>query len=317
MPTVRFPLVGTFNQRTIDGERVLDAAQDQRFLNCCFNVVQNHVTGKATVYVEKRPGWKVDAIVADSNVSTGLIKTDALSQVVSAFGATNSTIYDGQVSVGTITGRALYLSETVVSGISHILIKSSDGTGWYYPEDSRNVTAYTADGNNSTTISDIKIAGANSTAGLYPGQKLTAATNIVAGTRIVSVNSGAFTAVLDTATIGGAFGDLAITKEPIAKIADADFVATGVVTAFVELDGYLFYGSGANIWNSDLNSITAYTSTAFLAAQMSPDPINALARHKNMVVCFGNSSMETFYNAGNATGSPLARAPQFFTRLGS
>lgn len=310
MTTVRIPLVGSFNQRTIDGERVLDVSQDQRFLNCVFSVVQNPVTGKATVYVEKRPGWKVDAIVASSNVSTGLIKTDALSQFISAFGATNSTIYDGQVSVGAITGRALYFNETVISGTSYVLIKSSDGTGWYYAEDAKDQTAYTGDTHNGTAIID-NIA---STAGMYIGQAISG-TGVAAGARILTVDSGTQITLTGNSTVDDT--GVTITKTPVAKILDSDFVTTGTPTAFVELDGYLFYGSSASIYNSDLNSITAHTSTSFLAAQMSPDPINALARHKNMVLCWGISSMEAFYNAGNATGSPLARAPQFFSRYGA
>src|SRR3990167_7077252 len=184
MPTVRIPLAGSFNQRTIDGERTLAAAQDQRFLNCSFNVVQNPITGKATVYVEKRPGWKSDAIVEASAVSTGLIKTDSLSQIISAFGATNSTIYDGQVSVGAITGRALYFSETVISGTSYVLIKSSDGTGWYYADDAKDLTAYTGNTNTNTTVDNIS----PDTTGMYSGQAISG-TDIPAGTRILTVDS--------------------------------------------------------------------------------------------------------------------------------
>ena len=319
MPVARIPLIGSFNQRSINADAVLAADIDQRFLNCTFDVVQNPVTGKATVYVEKRPGWGVDSIVAAGSVSTGLIKTDSVNSVVSAFGSTNSTIYDGQVSVGTITGRALYLSETLISNIGYVLFKSSDGTGWYYTSDAKDVTAYTADGNNSTTITDIKIAGVNNTSGLYPGQLLSAASNIAVGTRVVSVDSGAFTAVLDTATTGGAFSDLAITKEPIAKIIDADFVTSGdSVTAFVEMDGYVLYGNADGyLYNSDLNSVVSWAANSRINPAMVADPPNALSRHKNMVVVFGSASMEVFYNAGFATGSPFTRAPQFFSRIGA
>lgn len=312
MPTARIPLVGSFNQRTIDGERVLDASQDQRFLNCSFNVVQNPITQKATIYVEKRPGWKVDAIVAANNISTGLIKTDSLSQIISAFGDTNSTIYDGQVSVGTITGRALYFSETFISGTGFVLIKSSDGTGWYYADDAKDQTAYVGDVHNGTAVID----SLDTTVGMYVGQAISG-TDIAAGARILTVDSASQITLNANSTGDGT--DTAITKVPVAKILDADFVTSGTsVTAFVEMDGYLFYGnSDGKVYNSDLNSITAHTSTGFISAQMAPDPPNALARHKNMVLCFGHSSMEAFYNAGNATGSPLARAPQFFTRHGA
>lgn len=318
MPAIRVPLVGTFNTRGLDGDAAVTLNEDQRFLNATFNLVQNPVTQKSTIYVEKRPGWGVDSIPAAGSASTGMLRPQSFNSSVSAFGNTNSTIYFGTTSIGTITGRALHFTETLISGLSYVAIRSSDGTGWYYVEDSHQVTVYTADGNNSTTITDIKIAGVTNTAGLYPGQKLTAATNITAGTRVVSVNAGAFTAVLDTATTGGAFNDLAITKEPIAKIIDADFVATGTaISAFAEMDGYLFYADDSGyINNSDLNSVASYTANARIAVQMSPDPAVGVARHKNTIIVFGGASKEVFFNAGLASGSPLQRSPQFFERIG-
>ena len=319
MQTTRVSLVGSFNQRGLDGEAALAVPEDQRFLNCTFTVIQNPITGKNTVYVERRPGWSTDSLVSAGMASTGLAKPQAFNATLSAFGDTNSEIFAGTISVGTITGRALHFTETLISNEAYVVIRSSDGTGWYYVDGAKDVTAYTADGNNSTTITDIKIAGVNSTAGLYPGQKLTAASNIAAGSRIVSVNSGAFTAVLDTATTGGAFNDLAITKEPIAKIIDADFVTTGTyIGAFAEMDGYLFYPvDSGTLRNSDLNSVTAYTSTNFISPAMAPDKPIAVARQKNAIVCFGTGSNEKFYNAGNATGSPLQRMQQYFERIGT
>lgn len=319
MPVQRIPLVGNFNQRSISGNAALTVPEDQRFLNCTFDVVQNPVTGKATVYVEKRPGWDQDTIVANGSPSTALIKPQSINAVISAFGDTNSTIYYGSTSVGTITGRAIYAGETIVSSLTYIVFKSSDGTGWYYPSGAKDTLSYTADGNNSTTITDIKVGGVSSVSGLYVGQKLSAASNIAAGSRIVSINSGAFSAVLDTATTGGAFNDLAITKEPIAKIIDSDFVTTGTfISGFVQMDGYLFYTTDdGNIRNSDLNSITSYTSTSFKAVDMEPDACVGLAKHKNLVWVFGTGSVQPFYNAGYATGSPLERTTQAFSKTGA
>ena len=318
MPTEKLLLVGSYNTRSIDGSMALSESQDQQFLNCTFDVATNPVTGKATVYVEKRPGWGLDSVVAAGSASTGLIKPQAFNATITAFGETNSTIYWGTTSVGAITGRALYFTETLISAVSYVVIKSSDGTGWYYVDGAKDVTAYTADGNNSTTITDIKIAGANSTAGLYPGQLLAAATNIVAGTRIVSVDSGAFSAVLDTATTGGAFADLAITKTPIAKITDADFITTGTaISAFAEMDGYLFYSTDDGyLRNSDLNSVTAYSALGFVSPSASPDKPLAVARQKNVIVVLGGASKEVFQNAGLST-APLVRVAHGFDRIGT
>lgn len=317
--TARIPLIGVNNQRGIDGTGEITVGQDQVFLNCTFDGVKNPLTGKATVYVQKRPGFGVSSLVSPGNVSTGLIRTEALGSTLSAFGDTNSVIYDSTINVGTITGRALHFLETLLAtSTGYILIRSSDGTAWYYPSDAANNTAYTMDGNNSTTVTDIKIAGGSSTSGLYAGQKLTAGANIVAGTRVLSVNSGAFSAVLDTATTGGAFNDLAVTKEPIAKITDADFVTTGTnISSFTEMDGYVFYVTeDGYLYNSDLNSVTSYSASNKIAVNMSPDMPIAIGRMKNLIVAFGNASTEFFYNAGNPSGSPLSRAEQYYNRIG-
>jgi hypothetical protein len=311
MPIARIPLAGAFNPRTVDGSATLTASQDQRFLNCVFTAGQNAATGRPVVYVEKRPGWTVESIVAANNVSTGLIKTDSFNSVISAFGSTNSTIYDGQVSVGAITGRAMYFTETLISSVGYVLIKSSDGTGWYYTSDAKSQTSYTGDTHTNTTVDNIA-----STAGMYSGQAISGS-GIQAGTRIASVDSSS-QITLDTAATATAAG-VTLTKTPIAKILDADFVTTGsTVSAFVEMDGYVFYANADGyVYNSDLNSVSAYTSTGKVAAQMAPDPPNAVARHKNLVIGWGHSSMEAFYNAGNASGSPLTRAVQFFSRVGA
>lgn len=312
-------MVGSYNQRGLAGNAALVLSEDQRFLNTCFEVVSNAVTGKAVVYATKRPGWGVDSLVAAGSASTGLCKPQSFAATLTAFGDTNSTIYFGTNSVGVITGRALHFTETLISGIGCVAIKSSDGTGWYYMDGAKDVTAYTADGNNSTTITDIKVAGVSSVSGLYVGQKLTAGANIAAGSRIASINAGAFSAVLDTITTGGAFNDLAITKEPIAKIIDSDFVATGTsISAFAALDGYLFYATDDGyVNNSDLNSVASYTANARIAAQQSPDPAVAVAIQKEIVVVFGFASNQKFQNVGISTGSPLQVAKSNVEHVGA
>ena len=311
MPTARIPLAGSFTQRGLDAAMTLAANEDQRFLNTTFDIVQNPVTRKATVFVEKRPGWGVESIVEAGSISTGVIKTDSNNAVVSAFGSTDSTIYDGQVSVGAITGRAMYFTETLISSVGHVMIKSSDGTGWYYAADAKDQTAYVGDTHTNTTIDGIA-----STAGMYSGQ-LIAGTGIVVGTRILSVDS-ANAITTDTATTATAAG-VAITKTPIAKILDVNFVTTGdIITAFVEMDGFMFYGNADGyVYNSALNSVISYAANDRITPSMAADPPNAVGRHKNMVVAFGAASMEVFYNAGFATGSPLTRAAQFFSRIGA
>lgn len=318
MPEVTIPLVGSYNQRGINASGALTLNEDQRFLNCIFNAVQNPITGNTEFFIEKRPGWKADSVVAAGQSSTGFIKPLSFNAPISAFGSTDSTIYFGTTSVGTITGRAVHFTETIINSVKYVMIKSSDGTGWFYADGAKDNLTYTADGNNSTTITDIKVGGVNSVAGLYVGQKLTAGSNIAAGSRIVSIDPVAFSAVLDTATTGGAFNDVSITKEPIAKIISSNFVTTGTyVSAFVEIDGFLIYTAGDSVNNSDLNSVTSYSASGTLSPNLVPDEPRAVARQKNAVIVFGSASKEVYSNAGNPFGSPLQRQPDLLERIGA
>src|SRR5258706_3140765 len=115
MPTVRIPLVGSLSQGGLDGSAALNLNEDQRFLNCTFNVVQNPVTGKSALYVEKRPGWQQDSMVSTGIASTGLIKPQLFNAPLTAFGETNSAIYVGSINVGNIPRRGLHFTWTLIS----------------------------------------------------------------------------------------------------------------------------------------------------------------------------------------------------------
>src|SRR5574340_49440 len=67
----------------------------------------------------------------------------------------------------------------------------------------------------------------------------------------------------------------------------------------------------AVIWGSKVNSVSVAGASGpvdFITAQMSPDSGVYLAKQLVYVVCLKEWSTEFFYDAGNATGSPLAPA---------
>lgn len=312
MPTERIPLVGSFNQRSIDGSMSLTLNEDQRFLNCLFSVIQNPITGKAAAYVEKRPGWGTDTVVSTGIASTGLIKPQAFSAIFSTFGDTNSAAYVGTIHVGNITGRSLHLTETLVSASSIVLLKSSDGTGWYYPDGAKDVLTYTG----FTSTGEFTVSTISSTAGIYSGQLITGNT-IGAGARVSSINSATSTIGLTVANTTTSTATL-LTKEPIAKIISPNFLSTGIYrSAFAPMDGYHFYATDDGfINNSDVNTVTVYSANSRLAVQQSPDPAVAVAVQKNAVVVFGLASNEKFQNAGLSSGSPLQRIAPLAEKIG-
>jgi hypothetical protein len=66
---VRIPLVGQPNQRNLDSLQALIECKDQRYTNGILIPIHNPLTGKTTVYFEKRPGFEI----ADIGDCEGLI----------------------------------------------------------------------------------------------------------------------------------------------------------------------------------------------------------------------------------------------------
>jgi len=93
----------------------------------------------------------------------------------------------------------------------------------------------------------------------------------------------------------------------VTQVTDVDYPASTVYGA-VWLDGtYYVMDSSAYIYGSDLNNPLSWNSLNKIQAQIEPDAGIALARQLSYVIAFKQYSTEVFYNAGNATGSPLAR----------
>ena len=77
----------------------------------------------------------------------------------------------------------------------------------------------------------------------------------------------------------------------------------------VFLDGYLFLHKTdtSDIYNSDLNDPLAFTAGDFITAEMVADTLKRIFRLNNYIVALGTASIEYFYDAANASGSPLGR----------
>ena len=118
----------------IIGNAGVTTTKDQRFVNCFTERVVNPYTGKTTLYLVKRPGFASSLTPSAGNIGNDvMIWTGNASKIISAFGATNSTVYDSTTSLGAITGKATGLSETFVgSNLATVVTPSTDNTAWYY-----------------------------------------------------------------------------------------------------------------------------------------------------------------------------------------
>lgn len=102
----------------------------------------------------------------------------------------------------------------------------------------------------------------------------------------------------------------------LAQISDAQFPST-VASGVAVLDQYLFVlDESGNIWGSDSGDPTSWTALDFINAQRSTDGGTFIANQMDQIVAFGPKSIEFFYDAGNATGSPLSVRKDLYFSLG-
>jgi len=154
--SVRIPLSGAYNTRVnavnsldtssgvigvgvigvmIIGKSQTATSKDQRFLNCFPEKISDPLNGSVKYYTIKRPGVTVNSTPQAGSIGTAILVWSGQGtgqKVISAFGGTNSTIYDAAVSIGTITGMATDITETLVSTTATLVVPSTDNTAWYY-----------------------------------------------------------------------------------------------------------------------------------------------------------------------------------------
>ena len=83
------------------------------------------------------------------------------------------------------------------------------------------------------------------------------------------------------------------------------------VPGVVYMDGYIFVMTpNAEIINSDLEAPGTWDPLNFITCEVEPSGGRGIAKYQNYVVGFTDRTVEFFYDAGNATGSPLARMAQ-------
>lgn len=113
----------------------------------------------------------------------------------------------------------------------------------------------------------------------------------------------------------GTRGWIINTAGVVTQITDADFPTPHIPTP-VFIDGYVAIAKGSDVYTCDVDNPLGWTASNFLSAEMFPDPIVALSRQNNQVVVLGRNSIEFFYDAANAAGSPLSRNDSTTIQMG-
>jgi hypothetical protein len=280
--TVRFPFVGAFNTRDATG------AKDQRYINCFPETVKAPGVKGQRVYLIKRPGLTT-SISHTAGEARGCILWN--SKVYSVVGNTLYSNTTNILTLGTSTGTVGFVAAN--GTIDYLFI--CDGTDGYVINTSDVVTqvnvTYTAwAATTAYTLGDYRIPTAANT--IY--YKVTTAGTSAGGEPAWPTVIG--DTIVDGSVTWTAYGYYGGFPSPH-------------ITAPQYADGYLFLAAAnsADIYNSDLDQPDSWQTSSFIVAEMYPDNIVTLSRQNNQVVAFGEGSTEFFYDAANATGSPLAR----------
>ena len=97
-----------------------------------------------------------------------------------------------------------------------------------------------------------------------------------------------------------------LSTSTLAEVTDADYPGQ-TVPGFVVLDDYGFVmDPDGNIYNSANADFTSWAAADYIAAQFENDGGVALAKSGLYIVAFGYYTTELFFDAGNASGSPLS-----------
>ena len=265
--------------------------KDARLINCFQESIKNDLTDSKKVHVVKRPGLTQSTqVIAGGGTARG-------------FAYWNSKYYS-------VIGSKLYENST-----EKLTLSTSSGKCGFEPFDNGGVSyLFLADGTNAYVIDTSgTVTQVNQTYSAWVGS-----TNYTIGNRVVpTVANGYYYEV--TTDAGSSSG-----TQPTWPISIGTTVVDGGITwtcmgeygGFPSphvptpkfIDGYMFLplANSLDIYNSDTDNIYGWGPN-FVSAEMWPDNVIGLMRQNNQLLALGTVSGEFFYDAANATGTPLAR----------
>ena len=102
------------------------------------------------------------------------------------------------------------------------------------------------------------------------------------------------------------------------EIVSADFPTPHVPTP-IFMDAYLFVAKAdtQDIYNSNVDDPALWTAGDYISAEMYPDTIKALTKNNNYIYAIGSDTVEYFYDAAIATGSPLQKHDSAVQQFGT
>jgi len=304
----RLPLMGAYSNRGSE------ASKDQRFVNIFPETRKVEQLENTKIFLNKRPGLSV---YKDFGTGEG---RGAIYFNNKFYVAVGNTLYEDGVTpiskitftgstghVGLLLGNSSTLGDYlfVTEGTNAWIINTS-GTVTRILDSSIHSITLTAAGSgytNGTYALSFTGGGGTGAAGTY-----TVSGNVVTSISLTSEGSG----YTSTPTIG--FPSGGGTKATAGCSINA--IPFPHIPVPIFIDGYIALAKGSDVYTCDVDNPTKWTASNFLSAEMFPDPIVALSRQNNQVVVLGHNSIEFFYDAANAAGSPLSRNDSTTIQMG-
>lgn len=287
--TERFPFVGSPTDR--DGSI---GNYDQQFINMYPESIKSTASEKTVKYLVKRPGLKTHWSHTAAEGRGLFVWNSNVYYVIADKFYKNGTALS--LTLTTTTGKVgftLCQTETevylvLVDGVKGYVIRSDDSITPIIPNAWVASTAYALE------------------ARVYVSDSLWAECT-TAGT------SGSTAPTWGTVT-GNTVTDGTVTWTMV----DGAF-PTPHIPSPVFFDGYIFLAKEgtSDIYNSYVADATLWAASDFITAEMYPDVVVSIGRWLNQIVAFGHNSTEFFYDAANATGSPLARTDSASLMVGT
>lgn len=140
---------------------------------------------------------------------------------------------------------------------------------------------------------------------------LTTSTGYVGMIAANSTSIGDYVFVCD-----GVKGYIIKNDDSVVTVTDVNFPTPHIpVPTFI--DGYIVLAKNSDVYTCAVDDPLTWPTSNYLTAEMFPDAVKSLARQNNQVVVFGHSSIEFFYDAANASGSPLSRNDSTTIQMGT
>lgn len=318
MPVTTIPLIGTYNTRP--GITFLSSIKDLRITAGYADSISDNSLKELSPYLVKRAGFSINSTIVSSKSGRAIsYSADGRLCFIFSDGSVyfESSVGSTAINVGSIVLVSFfcYITPAYLNNETYFLISDSGTNGCYYlPTSAAQIVTptFTANTNSNTTLSNV-----SSFSGLFVGQLLSG-TNIQAGSRIASMDSGASTITMTLAATGTTAG-ITVTFSRLAKIISANFPSS-VSGGFAFMDGYAFImSSTGSIYNSNVNDPATWKADNFIRG-IQATSLNGggqgVAKIRDRIIGLYSGSYEYYYNAGNASGSILSRITSQVSQIG-